>query len=124
MGLIMGKIRLSGSKGEKTVNALYDSGASASFLRKSIAESVEILTPLPIVYNAKTAKNGETIEISERVSLDFYIGNIRLSDEFFITDELTEDVIIGAATMQKWRLKLDFENDKILIDPKVTVMRI
>ena len=124
MSLIMGKIRLSGSKGEKTINALYDSGASVSFLRKSIAESVEILTPLPIVYNAKTAKNGETIEISEAIRIDFYVGNIRLSDEFFITDELTEDVIIGAATMQKWRLKLDFENDKILIDPKVTVMRI
>jgi hypothetical protein len=124
MSMITGRIRLSGSKGDKNVDALYDSGASVSFLKKSIAESVEMITPLPIVYTAKTAKNGETIEISEAVRVDFYVGNIRLSDEFFITEDLTEDAIIGAATMQKWRLKLDFENDKVLIDPQVTVMRI
>jgi len=29
-------------------------------------------------------------------------------------------VIIGVATLQKWRLKLDFERDEIIIDPRVT----
>jgi hypothetical protein len=32
--------------------------------------------------------------------LDFYIDGIRLSDEFLITPELSEELIIGAATMQ------------------------
>ncbi len=32
---------------------------------------------------------------------------------------LSEEVIIGAATMQKWRLKLDFENDRVIVDPRV-----
>jgi len=33
---------------------------------------------------------------------------------------LSEDVIIGAATMQKWRLKLDFEQDRVIVDQMVT----
>jgi hypothetical protein len=27
--------------------------------------------------------------------------------------------IIDVNTLQKWRIKLDFENDKVVIDPKV-----
>ncbi len=41
-------------------------------------------------------------------------------DEFMIIDGLSEEVIIGAATLQKWRMKLDFEHDEIIYDPKVT----
>jgi len=33
---------------------------------------------------------------------------------------LSNGVIIGAATLQKWRLKLDFERDEVIIDPRVT----
>jgi len=37
---------------------------------------------------------------------------------------LSDPVIIGAATLQKWRMKLDFENDEIIIDPRVTKLRL
>ena len=37
-----------------------------------------------------------------------------------VMEKLSNGVIIGAATLQKWRLKLDFERDEIIIDPKVT----
>jgi len=32
-------------------------------------------------------------------------------------------VIIGASTMQKWRFKLDFEREEIIIDPRVSGLR-
>ena len=32
---------------------------------------------------------------------------------------LSEDGIIGADTLQKWRIKLDFEHDAVIVDPKV-----
>ncbi|MCD6102109.1 MAG: hypothetical protein J7J77_03545, partial [Candidatus Cloacimonetes bacterium] len=60
------------------------------------------------------------VTVIERVMLDFYIEGIRLSDEFFIAENLSEDVIIGAKTMQAWRLKLDFEHDRVLVDQRVT----
>jgi len=37
---------------------------------------------------------------------------------------LSEKVIIGSATLQKWRMKLDFENDTVVIDPRVTKLRL
>lgn len=124
MSLLTGKIGLSGSKGKEKAIALYDSGASMSFIKKNIAEKLANLEKLPTPFIVHTAKEGEDIEITSRVSLDFYIDEIRFSDEFYVSDLLTEDVIIGAATMQKWRFKLDYENERVLIDPKVTYMRI
>jgi hypothetical protein len=37
---------------------------------------------------------------------------------------LSEDVIIGVATMQKWRMKLDFEHDRVIVDPRLATMRL
>jgi hypothetical protein len=37
---------------------------------------------------------------------------------------LSEPVIIGAKTLQAWRMKLDFEHDEVVIDPRVTKLRL
>ena len=36
----------------------------------------------------------------------------------FLFCELSEEAIIGVATLQKWRIKLHFEHDKVIVDPK------
>lgn len=36
---------------------------------------------------------------------------------------LFEALIIGAATMKKWRIKLDFEKEEVIIDPRVARLR-
>ena len=120
MGVIINKIKLVGSKGEKRVDALYDTGASLSFIKKGLAEKLGNIEKLPTQLEFETAKEGESVTVNEAVRLDFYIEGIRLSDEFFITENLSEDVIIGAKTMQAWRLKLDFEHDRVLVDQRVT----
>ena len=66
-----------------------------------------------------TAAEGTYLEIKYRVSLDFYIDDIRLSDEFYLVPTLSEEAILGVNTFQKWRIKLDFETDKVIVDPKV-----
>ncbi|MBC8185097.1 retroviral-like aspartic protease [candidate division KSB1 bacterium] len=120
MGVIVNRIKLVGSKGEKKVDALYDSGASFSFIKKDLASSLDIILKMPNPLSFETAKEGENIIVNEAVRLDFYIEGIRLSDEFFIVDALSEEVIIGAKTMQAWRLKLDFEQDRVIVDQMVT----
>lgn len=45
------------------------------------------------------------------------------SDKFMILPGLSEALIIGAATMQKWRIKLDFEKEEVIIDPWVARLR-
>lgn len=64
-----------------------------------------------------TASDAHYIEIEYRVMLDFYINDVLLSDEFLVVPGLSEEAIIGATTMQKWRIKLDFEREELVVDP-------
>ena len=109
------KIKLRGSKGEKELTAVFDSGATYSCIRTEIAKELDTLL---------TAESDRQIKAKSRVLLDFYINGYRFSDEFIVIENLSEDVIIGATTMQKWRLKLDFEKEEVIIDPKVTKLRL
>ena len=124
MAIIAKKIKLAGSKGEKELEGLFDSGASYSCIEKELAQRLEIITPLSTPLALGTVKKGEDVEVKERVSLDFYLNGYRFSDEFMVIPDLSEDVIIGTATMQKWRFKLDFEHEEVIIDSRVTRLRL
>jgi predicted nucleotidyltransferase len=41
-----------------------------------------------------------------------------------VIPELSDPVIIEAKTLQAWRMELDFENHDVIIDPKVTKLRL
>jgi hypothetical protein len=120
VSIIQKEIELVGSKGRRTEAALFDSGASYSFIEREIAEQLETILPLPIPLVFETAKQGETIQATMDVRLFFYLGGYQFSDNFIVVSGLSERVIIGALTFQKWRLKLDFEHDEVIIDPRVT----
>lgn len=113
-----------GTKGEKHLYTLFDSGANLSCINKSHLDNLEVPINLGRVRRLATASEGHYIEINERVTLDFYIDDILLSDEFLVVPSLSEEAIIGAATLQKWRIKLDFEHDKVLVDPKVAKLQL
>jgi predicted aspartyl protease len=112
-------LRFEGSKGEKVLYALFDSGATYSCINDEVIEELENLTPLHTPMKMVTASASTYIEVKYRAALDFYHEDIRLTDEFYVIPNLSEQVIIGASTMQKWRIKLDFEHDTILLDPTV-----
>ncbi len=113
-----------GSKGEKRLYALFDCGANLSCINKDQLVNLETPIGLGVVRKLATASEGHFIEINERVTLDFYINDILLSDEFLVVPNLSEEAIIGAATLQKWRIKLDFEHDKVVVDPKVAKLQL
>lgn len=112
-------LRFEGSKGEKNLYALFDSGATYSCIDDKLLADLEIQTPLHTPMRLATASSDTYMEIHNTCRLDFYHEDIRLSDEFLVVASLSEDVIIGAATMQKWRIKLDFEHDTVIVDPAV-----
>jgi hypothetical protein len=124
MAIIRKEIELVGSKSRRKEIALFDSGATYSCIRKEIAQELEIILPLTRPIRLITAQEKNYMEVKERVVLDFYISGYRFSDEFLIIENLSEKVIIGAATLQKWRLKLDFEKEDIIIDPRVTEIQL
>jgi hypothetical protein len=112
-------LRFEGSKGEKTLYSLFDSVATYSCISEEYADQLEELITLRTPLLLATASTATFMEITHRTTLDFYDEDVRLSDEFLVVPGLSEEVIIGAATMQKWRLKLDFENDRVIVDPRV-----
>jgi predicted aspartyl protease len=119
MGIIKQPLRFEGSKGESNLYSLFDSGATLSCIRPDLAGALGVSEPLRTNYVVETA-NGEKISIGATIRLDFYLNDTRLSDEFLIVPDLSEEAIIGAATMQKWRIKLDFEHDVAIVNPQVS----
>ncbi len=111
-----------GSKGRDDLHTLFDSSSSISCIDPALAEKLEIVTLLPDPFNVETASKGHFIKAEKRVTLDFYLNNLRMSDEFVVIPNLAEPAIIGAGTMQKWKIKLDFEHDEVITDPRVSRM--
>jgi len=64
------------------------------------------------------------MEVTLIIRTDFYLEDVQLSDEFLIIPGLSEDAIIGAATLQKWRIKLNFNTDRVEVDPKIAKLQI
>jgi hypothetical protein len=113
-----------GSRGEKNLYTLFDSGANLSCIHPDLIRDIETPVNLGRVRRVATASENHFIEIKQVIRLDFYIHDILLSDEFLLVPGLSEEAIIGAATLQKWRIKLDFEHDTVIVDPKVAKLQL
>ena len=124
MAVIQKEIKLVGSKGEKEVDAIFDSGATYSCIRPELAEKLGLVESLPEPMDFGTAREGERLSTKEAIRLNFYLDGYRFSDEFMLIPHLSEEVIIGAKTLQAWRMKLNFETDEVIIDPRVTKLRL
>ena len=124
MSIIKIPVLYAGSKGDKPLLTLFDSGAHLSCINPKFIEELEIPVPLGRIRRLETASIGHYIEVREAVRLDFYIDDIQLSDEFLVVPGLSEEAIIGFATMQKWRMKLDFEHDRVIVDRRLAKLRL
>lgn len=124
MSIIKIPILYEGDQGEIRLNTLFDSGANLSCISEDFAGQISTLLKFPKPKKIATAAIGHFIEISHIIRSDFYIDDIQLSDEFLVVPGLSKDAIIGAATLQKWRIKLNFETDKVEVDPKVAKLQV
>jgi predicted aspartyl protease len=119
MGLIVKRLRVAGDKGERRLEVLFDTGAGASFIRRDVAERIATTLELP---SPKTYTLGDGVgrlRVNETAVLYVYIQRVEISDNFIVSPRLADEVIIGASTMQQWRLKLDLENERVIIDKKM-----
>jgi hypothetical protein len=125
MGIIRLPLLFRGTKNDKYIYTLFDSGANYSFVRKDIAEQLEDLVVLNRPLKMATAYPDNFLEANYRMATNFSVSNdVELSDEFYALDQLSEEAVIGALTMQKWKMKLDFEHDRVEVDPRMAKMQI
>ena len=121
MGVIIKKIKLEGIKGSFETDALFDTGATMSFIKESLAKKLSQIIDIPNPYQFETAEANRFITVNKVVRLDFYLNGDRLSDEFLILpDEIaSENVIIGAKTMQAWGLIIDIDTETVYSKRKI-----
>ena len=119
MSILKIPLQYEGSKDEAVIYTLLDSSASFSCITPECAEMLANPEKMRRSLEVATATSGNYLRSEYRVALDFYYDKIRMSDESMVIPGLSEDAILGANTLQKWRIKLDFENDTIIVDPKV-----
>ena len=98
-----------GTLGEARLYTLFDSGANLSCISPEALTGLEIPVPLGVKRRLATASEAHFMTIEHVVRVDFYIHDVLLSDEFLVVPGLSDEAIIGAATLQKWRIKLNFD---------------
>ncbi|MFQ5827872.1 MAG: retropepsin-like aspartic protease [Candidatus Methylomirabilia bacterium] len=119
MGLIIKKLRVAGDKGERRLRVLFDTGASASFVRRDVVNRIATMLKLPAPEIYTLADGKGRLRVNETAVLYVYIDGIRISDNFIVAPRLSDEAIIGANTLQKWRVKIDLENEKVIIDKRM-----
>ena len=111
-------LHFEGSKATAELSTLFDRGATYSCLRSDRAGALGHTERLPRPLNVETASAGSFLRIEKVIRVEFYLNELRLSDEFLVVPGLAEEAIIGATTMQKWKIKLDFEHEEVITDPR------
>lgn len=108
MCIITKRLKLVSSKVEHETDAMFDSSASYSFIRRDIAEWLGPLDVLPEPRQFEMAEKGKMVIATERITLDFLIDGYRFSDEFLVLDNLADETIIGGNTMQKMAVQIRY----------------
>jgi hypothetical protein len=80
--------------------------------------------PYPWLEKSSNAHK-RTISVEESTgSLSVQVENYDLFWHFLVVPNLSEELIIGADFLQRWKIKLDLESEKIIIDPKVLRLKL
>ena len=123
MGMIYKAYTITGGRGSGTVQVLYDTGSSSSFVRRDIAERLGnvIRTMRPTTFTM--ADGQETLTVDQEVELYVDVDGDALRYHFFVTDDLAEELVVGADMMQRFKISLDMDNEAVSIDPRALYLR-
>ena len=117
MGVITKQIMVAGSKRHRLSEVLFDSGASACFVREDVASELGqiVKSPFPISF---TLGNNTVMRVDKTMTIFVDIKGHKLGFWFLVVPELPYEVIVGADFFQKWKVKLDPLAEDFIIDEK------
>lgn len=113
-----------GSKGEKKLHTLFDPAVNYSLINARHIIELACVQKMTRTKCLVVSGSQQEIKASHVAILDFYINDVAVSDEFLVTPDISDDVIIGTLTIRKWRMKIDPASNSAYVDPKVMVMSI
>ena len=82
MGLIIKRLKIAGDKGERRLQVLFDTGASASFVRGDVVDKLATTLKLPSPESYTLGDGVGKLRVNETVVLYVYIDGVRISDNF------------------------------------------
>ncbi len=121
--MIYKEYNVTGARGSDTVQVLYDTGSSSSFIRRDIAEKLGnvVRTLRPTTF---TMADGQVnLTVDQDVELYIDVDGDALRYHFFVTDNLAEELVVGADMMQRFKITLDMDNEVVSIDPRALYLR-
>lgn len=122
MGLIYKTVRLTGSRAEREVKALFDTGSSHCFVSREVAESVGNLFRVLVPFQVEMATT--VTQAREAIYAAVWLDGHPLQWVLYVVDGLTEPLIVGADFLQIWKIKLDPEHESLLLDPNALKIKL
>ena len=116
--MVFREVKVRSNIGEDEVRALFDTGASRTFIRNDIAKKIGSLVELTRPRIA-TLGDGEN-KIREGIFLEISLDDYVISTDADVSDKLAHELIIGASTMQEWGIVVDAESEKVVIKERKT----
>lgn len=115
MGKIVKRLEVLGDKGKGKVEVLFDSGATESVVQKSFAEKLATVISLPKWRRFLLADGKTEIKTNLVANIMITINGITIDSRFYVLEKLGREMVIGAATMQEWDIRLNPKEEKITI---------
>ena len=123
MGLIYKEVLVKGDKGGARFQALWDNRSSESFIRKDLAEKVVTVSKLSAPRPFEMGKGVLLVEESTSI-VDIELEKFNLFWHFLVVPHLSEELIIGADFLQRWKIRLDLESEGIILDPRALKLKL
>ena len=121
MGRVFREVKIRSNIGEDEVRALFDTGASRTFIRNDIAKKIGSLVELRRPRIATLGDGENKIKIKEGIFLEISLDDYVISTDADVSDKLAHELIIGASTMQEWGIiVVDAESEKVIIKERKT----
>ena len=124
MGMVSKKIRIRGDRGSVLVEALFDTGASKSLIRRDIALKVARLLRAPTPWTFQLGDGRGKLKTNEMAGLFFQLKGVPIAHTFIVARFLSEEVIIGTDLMQFWKVRPDPVREDVVIDKKLIQLKL
>ena len=124
MGMVSKRIRIRGDRGAVFAEALFDTGASKSLIRRDIAQKVA--TPLRSLttWTFQLGDGKGRLKTNEVVTSLITLKGFTVPHPFIVAPNLSEEMIIGTDLMQFWKVRPDPVREDIVIDKKLIQLKL
>ncbi len=117
MSVIRTKLSLVGPRRQRRVECLFDTGASASFIRPKLVRELGLSTAkLPKPLRIRLGKG--SAPVFQLAAVMVRVNGVTLADAAYVMPGLTEEYVLGAEFLERYNIRLDPKRRRLLLPSK------